>query len=314
MLTFILTDINGDSHTLTNPVSMTFNSEENVPADDLSVVFPWDELPELTTIEAYDGAKLFFRGVIDEQMTIISRESICTRLAARSMAALLLDNEAKPVCYNHPSASVIFERHLKPYGFADFKGENAVVKRRFIVPKGMTEWQVLEKFCRKSFGGSPRISSTGIVYINSREHREHLVFSDRGERKYISIKENTRRCKLLSEVCVKVEEGSSYDFAVRDEEALSRGVVARRYYDASLNNNEDDIAVIMLNNARKASYEITLTVPGRITDALGAAAEVRNSRLGERRGLYVSSIFYRLGSGGEFTTLRLRKEGTNVDT
>lgn len=98
-------------------------------------------------------------------------------IAARSMAALLLDNEAIPQTYAYPSLPLLFERHGKPYGFTEWEGEPSGFSVPFTITKGMSEWEVLSLFCsrylkvplqgqRKKTGGARgkkgRISSSAV--------------------------------------------------------------------------------------------------------------------------------------------------------
>ncbi|MGN1130411.1 MAG: hypothetical protein ACI4Q8_03585, partial [Ruminococcus sp.] len=153
MLTFIATDIFGVDVPLPQPLSVTINQEENVPADDLTVVFPFAEgLNELDKILVKDMGVIVFKGVVDEQQAISNKSGAFLRIIARSMAAVLLDNESKPASYINPSVSVIFSRHLEPCGIESYKGDNLSCVGSFNIPKGSTNWQVLNSFCIKTFG------------------------------------------------------------------------------------------------------------------------------------------------------------------
>ena len=58
MLRFFLTDIDGITHTLTRPLSLTIRMDESIPADDCYVVFPYEAKGELKDIRIMDDDEL----------------------------------------------------------------------------------------------------------------------------------------------------------------------------------------------------------------------------------------------------------------
>ncbi len=73
---------------------------------------------------AEEGEVVFF-GPVDELQRRFSSEGCMLEIVARSMAALLLENEAIPQTYAYPSLPLLFERHGKPYGFTEWEGNPA---------------------------------------------------------------------------------------------------------------------------------------------------------------------------------------------
>ena len=53
----------------------------------------------------------------------------------------------------NPAAKFIFERHLKPFGIVGYDGDEHPFMGTIKIEKGMTEWQVLEKFCVALYAG-----------------------------------------------------------------------------------------------------------------------------------------------------------------
>lgn len=300
-------DTSGNIHTLSKIISMTLNRDEFIPADDLKLVVPLDtQLPELRAVTLLDGGEVVFTGVVDEQQSILDTKHAVTSITARSMAAVLLDNEAHPVNYYFPTASVIFYRHLKPHGIKDFKASGSVYKGSLAVSKGATCWQVLLSFCKKAFGTFPRVESDGTVNFSGVESVRKLRFSD-SDIPYISVKENTKRCKPLSDVYVKLPTSKGYFLNIENSEAKARGIDRVRYFDASLSGNID-IPHSMVNNSERTAYSLYISTPRRLLNSLGAETELDDAILGKRKDLRVSAVYYSLSPEGERTTLRLRKE------
>ena len=102
-----------------------------------------------------DG-EVFFRGLIDEQEVAIDSGGVSLQVCARSLAALLLDNEAIPQTYYVPSAKLIYQRHAQPYGFPAFSGRDKAFSAKLQIDKGTSEWEVIESFCRDHLGARPR--------------------------------------------------------------------------------------------------------------------------------------------------------------
>lgn len=309
MLSIYATDVDGNIIKMPQPSYMVINQDENVPADDLTVTFPLTDIfSEMVNISVKENNQLVFYGVVDEQQIISDDTCGYIKIIGRSMAALLLDNESKPINYTNLSVSVLFSRHLSPLGFNKYKGDDATYYGTFNVAKGTTEWQVLYGFGINAFGRIPRIEADGTVNFNGSENQEVIHFSNIDGMGYNSIKENTKRCKVISKVMVKSKENSSYISGIVNEDALKRKINRVRYLDAATTASSIDTANKMIKNSVDDSYEITLICPLRLLDIMGSKASIYDTSIGLRENLYVSSVHYKLSSNGEYTTVILKKE------
>ena len=105
------------------PYSVKLNRSKDAPCDDISVTFPIESLiNEIKFINVYNQDKLVFKGIVDQQTIEYTESGIFLNIIARSLAAYLVDNEAKPQTYYCPSLKTIFEKHIKPFGFKGFIG------------------------------------------------------------------------------------------------------------------------------------------------------------------------------------------------
>lgn len=312
MLSFSFMDVNGETFTYDNPLYIIINRDENIPADDLTVAFPLIKASaEFTDITVYDGNKIIFKGIVDEQQNLINEKDCYTKLTARSMAAVLLDNESKPVSYTNPSTYVIFNRHLYPNAIDKYKGTEAVLDGHLKISKGMSDWQALCAFSLRVFNKTPRVEADGTVNFNGTESDLELYFSNLDGINYNSIKENNKRCRLISDIFVKTSSSDFYDTVISDEDISSRNIHRVRYLDASAGATLS-VADAMIYNSKNNSYEITLTVPKRLVDVLGAKAVINDESLGEMSELYITGIYYRMTTEREETVLTLKKENGNV--
>lgn len=307
MLRFVFSDISGKEILFDRPLTMTIRMDEKIPADDLAAVFSYVPTDELASVRLFDNGRLLFTGVVDEQSAILTEKGMNLRISARSLAAYLLDNEAMPQCYDHPSASLIYEHHVKPYGIAWEADDDATYFGEQQINKGMSRWTALKNFCAACYSSFPRITSDGILRMKASFEGEPTVFSEDGGIVYTELYEEHRRCEEISRINVKLSDDDGYRYQIDNVDAIRRGIVRERYLNAALSSTPMTCADTMLQNGTAASYEIRLKCPGRLTGLMGCTATVRNKYLGERRDLYVSGLTYRMDENGENTTLRLKR-------
>lgn len=313
MLKITAIDVNGNEIQLPKPLSLSINQDAEVPADDLSVTFSYIEnLTELDCITVKDSDIVVFKGLVDEQQSIVDNNCAYTKLIARSMAAVLLDNESKPVNYTNPSESVIFSKHIEPYGITEYKGNNKVYLGVMNISKGTTCWQSLYKFCINTYGTIPRIEPDGTLNFYGAKNNNSILFDNTQGVKYYSLKENYKRCKLISNVFVKAPEKESYDTEFVNTTVLDKNIKRSRYIDGFVNSNALNVAEKIINTSVDDSYELTLISPCALLNILGSNATITDDVLGEISNLYVNSIHYCINSDGEYTVVRLKKENKNV--
>ena len=308
MLRVVFTDTAGREHLFFRPLSMTIRMDENVPADDFSGVFAYSGVGELAGVCIYDDEKKVFAGIVDEQESILSPDGRVLRVCARSLAAHLLDNEAMPQSYDHPSASLIYERHIKPYGIAWQDSDDATFFGELAVTKGMSQWTVLKSFCSACYSSSPRVTADGKLRMKGAGSEQTVIFSDgAGGIAYTELRECRKRCEEISRVNIKVSDDAGYRYLLDNSGAISRGIRRERYLNAVLEKTPMTCADAMLANAAAASYEVRLVCPDRLLYSVGCGARVINRTTGVLDDLYISAVSYRMDADGEKTTLLLRR-------
>ena len=306
MLSCVLTDIDGNEKIAPYPLSMTVDVDENIPADALKATFPYFETSEIARIDVYADGEIVFRGIVDEEEHTVDSGGEYLKIAARSKAALLLDNEAMPCVYDHPSADMICERYAEPFGIRCADSDDAVYFGEQTIAKGSSCWSVLKNFCNACYSTLPRIGSDGLLRMKGISGDKELRFGSDGIR-YTRISELNKRSAELSAVRVKTESAGGYELCVTNEIAVSRGIRRERYLNALLTESPMRCADAMLRNGRSKAYALKLRCPECLLGAQGCSAEVYDAILGSRKGLYVSSLRYHSDADGEYTDLMLKR-------
>lgn len=284
MLRYVSTNIEKEKNELPFPLEVSISKSLEAPADELVVTFPQEKkLKEMVNIEVFsEKEEKVFSGIVDEQKFFYETSGSFCNLTARSKVSLLLDNEALPGSYTLPSLEVIFKNHVKPYGFTSFLGNNKVFAKEFIITKGMSEYEVLETFCSDYLGVTPRFLNDDILDATGNYKKSSIVFSNeiKGATKYSSIYENIKRYKQYSEIYIKAGDDTNYSLNVKNEKALSKGVLRKRYLNVS---NYSKIPIEygekILKNSNKNAYELVVSCPGKVSLNPGDLASLKDSSL-----------------------------------
>ena len=313
MLTFECVTAKGERLSLTSPSKVTICRDMGVPADSMDVTFPFAVDEEINTLRVLRGSEEIFLGIADEQIVVSDGGSVRTRFVCRSMAALLVDNEAYPSVFNDISASLVFDKFAKPLGFEKMIGEDRTLRGLFCVPKGTSCWQVVENFCKAVWGKVPFTEGMSVVMNRTDDMEGFVVFSDKYDEnsvRYTAFEHNRLRCKLVSCVRVKFNMSEGYTALVEDKEAIVSGALRERFLNADvLSGKSLSDADRLIDNGRLRSEKITLMVPLCATEVLGKSAVVDDSTFGVYEGFYVEGVRYTFDDKGEKTRLTLgRKE------
>lgn len=306
------TTITGKTIDLGNPISVRINKSDDAPADDLYVVFCYEDfIEELKYIKVYCCDDIIFNGILDEQIVDITSSGKLFKIYARSTAALLIDNSALPQSYSNTSLEIIFNRHIKPYGFTKFVGNNKLFSKEFIVYKGMSEWDVLEKFCTMFLYTKPRINSNGTINASGKFDESKNIYLNNfdGQTKYKSISKNIKRYNKISEVFVRAGKESSYSIKAVDEYAIKSGVKRRRYLNLYDNTKIPvNYAQLVIDDANKKSSEIKVSCVGMVNTDIGCMVTIEDKLLGKLENLHISKIKYSMDAFGEVTELTMYEE------
>lgn len=309
MLKFLVTYTDKTEKYLDDVLTVIFNADVEVPADDLTITIPYDEKisENADFITAFLDEKTVFKGQIDEIIGIKSTDGAITKITARSPSAFLLDNEAEPLTYINPSADFIFNRHLKPFGLTEYYADDVPFFGTLKIDKGMTHWQVFRNFCINRYGAVPRITGNGKVYFNGNESGETIFFGKSGI-DYTAVRESKRRVKLITEVKLKLTESGTYGGSIKNENPECRSIERVRYVNATSDKTTIQTADNIISKSNSDSYSIALECVGCLIESIGRSAVLNDDMFGEIENLTVRKIRYTVGSDGEKTTVTLGKE------
>ena len=307
MLRFEIEDVFGGKEIWDDVLALCINEEEDVPADDMTAVFPLKNTAEISRVTLFDGDEAVFSGVVDEQQRIISESGMFFKLTARSMAALLLDNESVPVTYNHPTAGLIAQRHIIPHGLQAAGNMDSAFFGELVITKGESEWSAVERFCKNCFRTFPRVNADKTLDLMGLSSKGKIKFSNDGDgERFTRFFENVKRCEEISKVNIKVDNAAGYVNAVENPEAGERKLERVRYINAALTQTPMTCADTMIENGRKKGYTVTLSCPKRHLGILGKSASVK---AGDDviDGLYVTAVRYVLSEKKETTEVTLKR-------
>ena len=298
MLIFHLTDNDGRTFQMRHPVSVSISSACSAPADSLRAVFAIEgEVPELHRIRVTDGDETVFTGCVDQQNEEYSRNGRFLTVSARSVAALLLDNEAAPQTYWCPSMKLLMKRHFEPLGFDRFIGPDKVFSGQLTVSKGMSEWAVLKRFASVFLNTEPRIDKNGIIDVSGTDGEREL-FLPSGS--LISFRRELKNSALISEIRARVRPERGYDMVFKSERAKCSHISRRRYIDIPGSNTGSVEGTKRMLSSCDAAYErIEAECAGRarcsVGDTLTTDLDSKQYRICE--------VNYTLDSRGERTII-----------
>lgn len=303
MLTYKIKDINGSETQLKYPLSVILISSDDAPADSLKAVFAvCGSIPELASVIIENGKERVFNGLVDTQTEEETSDGILLTITARSLECILLDNEALPQTYCMPSMPLIMERHLAPLGFTEYIGESKSFNGEMIISKGMSEWAVLEMFCRRFMETTPKIDCYGIIDITENDSDEVIYLS---EKRCISKKRILKRSNLISDIAARTYIAGGYEMMLENETAKALGVKRKRYVNSIDSESRTVLtAKKMLSDSNNSYEEIVAEYSGCILCSVGATAVLGN----DSKKMKVKEIRYSLNSSGEKTQLYLTSD------
>ncbi len=290
----------GENYLLGKPKNMSLSYDRDAPADQLQARFPADSIwPELSEITGYLDGSLVFRGIVDEQNTVLGTDGITIELVCRSLEALLLDNEAKPQTISAPSLITLEERLLKPVGLSLGGGDRERKRSKFTISKGESCWTALERFCGSFLGTAPYVDLNGLVQCGGSVPKI-LELTD-----VLSAQVSSLPCKRISEVWQQSCRGL-YDTPCRNKK---RGLPRRRYTSMESGKNPKSI----LEAGERDSFLLTVTCAGMWWPGGSALASVTVPGAGRFENCPVRGVLFRVDQLGERTRLTLER-GINTNT
>lgn len=301
----------GEGMVLPNPVSAQLDMDLYIPADQFEGKFPVEQsMEEFSQIKVLDqlGLRILFYGIVDEQRETVTPEGRFLEIEARSMAALLTDNEAEPQSYTTSSLELIFERHAQPYGLTGCEGPQTPHVQLLEITSGMSEWDAVETFCTAAIQAIPRVTPRAVLYCGTwpmgKEPAAVLDNMEEGTVKYTELEKITGRIHRISSITLRPSGGEGQTKTLYDEEARQKGIMRRRlevYTDSIL--QAEIRANQQLAKGKQEFMTYRAVCVGEPPVPAGEEVVIRDKKFGTISGLTLRSLCYQLDGSREQTQI-----------
>lgn len=310
---YTATAISGEKVDLGAAYSIQINKSREAPADSLTAVFFSEKIhQEYKSIDVFTSKnEIFFSGIIDEQKFEVTNGGSFLTIKSRSKAAYLIDNEATTQTYKRPSLDIIFKRHIEPYGFTEINGNKTTFNVTLDVENGMSEWDVLEKFCSLCLNTFPVVNADGSIDVSGNLDNKKILFSNAdGRINFSNISQKINRHRLISEITVCEPYAAIYVDKIYDQDLINRGICRRKFINLSDENTFSkkisiDTVKQMISETKNRYREITVKCPGAIFAQIGSGCQINDYTLGTLQNLKIYEMEYNLNKTGEYTTFTL---------
>ena len=225
-LSFYLYTPQGERQKKENPVSFSWVTSADTPADSLKAVFlcePSDIGKETAEIEVKSGSRRLFHGICDRRSICREQNGQTLVLWARSDGALLLDNEAIPQEYEQVSLEEIFDRHIRPYGFQNSLDSGGSLPF-YRVEKGVSEWEAFAGFCRMAVRKTPYLNGAKVLFLSPGQGTKILLPQ---QTPLYSVEEITDRTGVISKALLRDANGK-YTIGIENKQAKELGICRTR--------------------------------------------------------------------------------------
>ncbi len=170
-MTGYITGFDGGSYELPVLLDWDMSYGFGTPCDSFEVSFAYDKtmldpLKSAISFEAEHEGRRVFTGRVDEFEITADENGFSAVLRGRSMAALLLDNEAVAAEYYPATLGLILENHVYPWGINEVKAGTFPAVQSFKVASGQSQWGVIENFAWFGGGIRPRMDEKGVLRLD----------------------------------------------------------------------------------------------------------------------------------------------------
>ena len=290
----------------------------SVPCDSFSVTFLYekDMLPVLEKAAGFtarEGGRVMLRGVADEYTVELGPAGLTASLTGRGYAARLLDNESRPVTYEHATLEEIVRRHVTPYGVKS--GEIAPLRADsvYTVAAGTSQWKALEGFCRTYGDFSPRFSGEGLLLAAPERPGRRLAIGDGDPVLRCVLRED--HYGVLTEALV-IDKTRNASYSVKNPELIAKGGQCRRVIYTPGQSTWDAMRYTgeyQIRRSREEEWSAVVTLPGSFPAEPGDRVELDLGRLGLRGTFRVAETEDSFSArDGAVSALTLKKEGVGA--
>ena len=116
------------------------------------------------------------------------------------------------------------------------------------------------------------------------------------------------RCKLISDVKLKLNDNGLYDGSISNTNEESKGIERVRLVNALTDTTSIGTADKIIAQSNINSLRYIVECVGCYADVLGKSAVIKDKKLGVIENLIVDRLKYTLDSSGETTLIELRRK------
>lgn len=299
----------GSKHIFKDILKMSVYKGYYTPADELEICFLCDSPGfHFRFIEVYKENEMIFSGETDIQEFIVDGTCGYARITARSYAARLVDNQAKPAIYNYPTYTQIIEKHIKPYGLVCDCCESSLKIPELIITPGTSEWDVVSRFFLEQDNMRIRCVEENTIHPIEIIEIPYCTFSNsyKDTYHYFSLKKKLKTSHLTSTVCFLDSETGMYTAAVQDSKCEFLGIFRQEYRQS----NPDEIYSKCRNFTTRFKEQhiedcvYTLVTEPKYALMVGTVFLLDENLLEEKPTLFVTDSDYIIDDKGERAELR----------
>lgn len=201
-----------------------------IPCDNFSVTFHYapEMLPilkEACRFRAFQEGTMVFNGVVDGYTITCDVRGSTAVLEGRSLAALLMDNEAESGEYFSLGLEEVLRRHVTAWGVTDIRRIQAPAVSHFTVRSGQSQWSVLREYLQFAGGLEPRFDRTGTLLLDGTSGGGDFTVG--GSTAVSDMELRDDRYGVITEVLVKKTRSGTVS-TVTNDSLIARGGSARR--------------------------------------------------------------------------------------
>lgn len=309
-MTGYISDMNGGVWRLPELLGWTVRHGMGDGADSFEVRCFYNEsmenpLHSACRFRAEHEGETVFTGVVDEYEASATDRGAVLTINGRSLAALLMDNEAEAAEYWGAGLDFILSRHVTPWGVTELRKKSMAPASRLKVTSGESQWGVLREFCRFCGGVQPRFDRAGVLLLDGSLGDEvsfgpltpvtGQIFRD-------------TRYGVISEALVKNRGGAA---TVENAELKARGGSCRRVVSAPRYAAADALRYTgswQIEQSKRGARSCVLTIAEPFAAFAGDLVSLRWSPLGLTGGFTVLESVTTAGAAGAETRLTLVEE------
>lgn len=262
-----LTTIDGKKVTVDTFSELCFTQTAGVACDSLWATFTSDKkMDEINSVKLYVNDKLVFNGFCDCQKNTYDTGGFKIYFYARSTACMLVDNEAEPYTYQHPSAKQLCFSLAEGLGFTNSL-PNISSTDRYEITKGTSRYGAISQFVLLLTGEH--------IHITPQNNIELMTKSDtiKGLNDYdiLCLTEITNRSEPLSQIQFK-QNSSQEKYNLHTKSVLSDSLKINRTKFINLNSlpqwQRDNSVLLQLKSSFEDYRTLEVSVSGYADEPL----------------------------------------------